>query len=173
MVLGAILIALAAPATSIRIKYTPQETALAAARLAKRGVEPMVNTLADEVTLVPDTRAESLKKYLESKNSPLVNSAETFIAVADEYGFNWKLLPAIAGVESNFGKVQLTNSFNPFGWGGGYIYFESFDESIRTVGQKLWSDIPAKLGPTYCPPNYSYWISGVEQFMGEIEAVEI
>lgn len=174
MVFGAVLIALSVPATNVQIKYEPNGAALSA------GVEPMVNTVSSKITLKADNRVQTLAKYLGSKNSPLAESADTFVATADEYGFNWKLLPAIAGIESNFGRVQLENSYNPFGWGGGYVYFKSFDEAIKTVGGELYeraiaegADTPRELGPSYCPFNYARWIASVEQFMEEIEAVEI
>jgi hypothetical protein len=120
-----------------------------------------------------------LHAYLKSKNSPLAENAETFVDVADEYNIDYRLLPAIAGIESNFGRVQLENSYNPFGWGGGYVYFDSFDEAIETVGRELYErciklgvDTPAEIGPSYCPPNYIRWIAAVEGFMDKIASTE-
>ena len=135
----------------------------------------MANTLTAEVKLEKDNRAETLRGYLESKNSPLADLAEIFVETADEYNLDYRFLPAIAGIESGFGKIQLENSYNPFGWGGGYIYFESFEGAIRTVSFELYercvkvgADTPAEIGPSYCPPNYIRWISAVEGFMEEI-----
>ena len=170
--LGLIFLALALPAVSFKLNHNPANAALA------EGVEPVVNTISAEVKLEEDNRAENLYAYLKSKNSPLADLAETFVEVADEYELDYRFLPAIAGIESNFGKVQLENSYNPFGWGGGYIYFESFEEAIKTVGfelyercVKLGADTPVEIGPSYCPPNYLRWISAVEGFISEIQTL--
>ncbi len=164
-----ILLILTLPTINLRLNNRADRTALAA------GAEPTANTLTAEVKIEKDRRVETLRAYLESKNSPLADNAETFVEVADEYGLDYRFLPAVTGIESNFGRVQLESSYNPFGWGGGYVYFESFDEAIRTVGFELYercvqlgADTPAEIGPSYCPPNYRRWISAVEGFMGEI-----
>lgn len=169
IVLGLLLLALALPAVNLKLEYNSDRAALAA------GNASVANTLTAEVKIEEDNRVETLRAYLESKNSPLSDFAETFVEVADEYGLDYRLLPAIAGIESNFGRVQLENSYNPFGWGGGYAYFASFDEAIRTVGFELYercikvgADTPAEIGPSYCPPNYLRWISAVERFMESV-----
>lgn len=169
IVLGLLLLALLAPNISLKLQYNSDRTALAA------GAETMVNTITAEVKVEEDRRVEILKNYLESKSSPLAEFAEDFVEAADRYNSDYRLLPAIAGIESNFGKVQLENSYNPFGWGGGYVYFDSFDEAIWTVSQELYErafvrgvDTPSELGPSYCPPNYTRWIAAVEGFMSEI-----
>ena len=169
VILGFLLLTLITPSINLKLQNRPANTALAA------GSASVANVLTAEVKLEEDNRAENLYAYLKSKNSPLADLAETFVEVADEYELDYRFLPAIAGIESNFGKVQLENSYNPFGWGGGYIYFESFEEAIKTVGfelyercVKLGADTPVEIGPSYCPPNYLRWISAVEGFMEEI-----
>ena len=166
---GLILLALVLPAVNLRLSSSTKNTALAV------GGDRVANIITAEVRAEEDRRVETLKIYLKSKNSPLADFAETFVAVADEYGLDYRFLPAIAGIESNFGRAQLENSHNPFGWGGGYVYFESFDEAIRTVAFELYErcikfgvDTPAEIGPSYCPPNYIRWIVAVEGFMAEI-----
>ncbi len=168
--LGLILLALTLPAVNFKLQNRSTNATLA------KGSASVANTLTAEIKIEKDNRVENLRAYLESKNSPLADFAETFVQVADEYELDYRFLPAIAGIESNFGRIQLENSYNPFGWGGGYIYFESFDEAIRTVGFELYercvkvgADTPAEIGPSYCPPNYARWIVSVERFMSEIE----
>ena len=169
IVLGLIFLALTLPTVSFKLQNDSANVALA------EGSTSVANTITAEVKIEEDKRVEILRAYLESKNSPLAENAETFVEVADEYGLDYRFLPAITGIESNFGQVQLENSYNPFGWGGGYIYFESFEEAIRIVGFELYercvkqgADTPAEIGPSYCPPNYLRWITAVEGFMGEI-----
>lgn len=156
--------------------------AVGLSRLAKQELIPIsANTkttqqLEQEVVLEKAYRVERLTRFLEKYNSPMVSQAETYIEVADTYGLDWKFLPAISGVESGFGAVLLGGSYNPFGWGGGYIYFDSWEDGIETVGSQLaerfpeGTRTPEAIGPTYCPPNTAYWIAGVNQFMSELEA---
>ena len=107
-----------------------------------------------------DERYLSLLAFLRERKSPLVKETRTFLRVADKYHLDWRLLPAIAGLESAFGKKLVPNSFNPFGWGGGYYYFSGWAEAIETVGRSLSKnyyrrglDTPEKIGPVYAPPN--------------------
>src|SRR3989344_5498257 len=47
-----------------------------------------------------DSRVASLQKFLARYNSPLLPYAEKIVSVADQYGFHYALLPAIAMQES-------------------------------------------------------------------------
>lgn len=123
-----------------------------------------------------DLRVQTLEEYFARYNSPLADEADTFVETADKYGLDWRFMPAIAGMESIFARRVLYNSYNPFGWGGGYIMFESWEEAIRTVAQSLGerSAKNDRYGPEawaaiYCPPNSHNWTKGVRYFMGEIE----
>jgi len=170
IVFGLILLAVTLPSVNRKLQNNSRNAALAA------GSASVANTLVAEVRPEKDDRVENLKKYLETKKSPLADFAEVFVEVADGYDLDYRFLPAVAGIESNFGQVQIENSYNPFGWGGGLARFESFDEAIRTVGLELYercikvgADTPAEIGPSYCPPNYFRWITAVEGFMAEID----
>jgi len=140
-------------------------------------IKPEGFALSYEAQVQYDQRAEKLTALLRQYNSPLISEVDTFIEEADKNGLDWKFLPAIAGVESNFGRVLLDGSYNPFGWGGGYLYFKSFEQGIKTVAQGLTEPVyrggktPEAIGPIYCPPNYRYWINGVWQFMNELENI--
>jgi hypothetical protein len=91
----------------------------------------------------PDQRADQLKRFFLKHNSPLADHSETFIEVADLYQIDWTLLPAIASQESGFGKRTPSCAlYNPFGWTSttspcGFYRFESFDDAIRHVAQKI------------------------------------
>lgn len=142
--------------------------------------EVEANIITQKVAARVDNRGERLEKFLTERNSPLAQEAGTFIEVADNYNLDWTFLPAIAGVESGFGKALLEGSYNPFGWGGGYIYFDSWETGIETVGSELYKRwvikggrTPEQLGPTYCPPNWRYWINGVRFYMSEIDNARV
>jgi len=138
-----------------------------------------VNTKITTVTIKAekDNRAKKLKKYLEFKNSPYADKADFFVKTADKYNIDYTLLPSISGIESSFGKFLMPNSHNPFGWGGGRIYYNSWEECIEAVAKGIAnhypSDNPEEIGPIYTPPNYVKWIASVKQFQNEIRNIEI
>ena len=63
-----------------------------------------------------DMRATALERVFEKYHSPLAGYADSYVSIADKYEIDWKLLPAIAGLESSFGKAQLAGSYNSYGW---------------------------------------------------------
>lgn len=126
-----------------------------------------------------DSRAERLEKYLNSHNSPLAGYSDTFIRVADKYNLDWRLIPAISGVESTFGKRIPQNSFNAYGWANGEYKFHSWDESIEVVGKTLREKYIDKGAPTinkiarrYAPPS-STWAGKVKFFMTKIDPLPV
>jgi hypothetical protein len=128
-----------------------------------------------------DKRTQILKIYLEKYNSPLAPFAQTFIDQADKYNLDWKLVAAIAGVESYFGQMIPPNSYN--GWGFGIyddniLRFASWDDGIATVTQSLrerymnerGANNIYEIGATYAADRQ--WAGKVQQFMYEIEQLE-
>ena len=122
-----------------------------------------------------DERVHKLEEYLATHNSPLTPYAKVFIDHADKYGlFDWKLVPAITGVESTFGKAIPTNSYNAYGWGNGSVVFTSWEQSIDLVSQALKEkyidrglDTVEKIAPVYAPPSHT-WVYKINKFMVEI-----
>ena len=109
-------------------------------------------------------------------NAPLADYAEKFVEVANKYDLDYRLLPAIATVESSGGKSNF-RSYNAWGWGS--KGFTSFEEGIEVVGRGLKNnyidkgrDTVEEIAPIYCPPNYKNWAKGVNQFMLEIENIK-
>ncbi|KKQ97197.1 MAG: hypothetical protein UT23_C0016G0014 [Candidatus Woesebacteria bacterium GW2011_GWA1_39_12] len=126
-----------------------------------------------------DPRIETLENYLESHRSPLAEYSGTFIEVADTYNLDWRLIPAITGVESTFGKRIPKNSFNAYGWANGEYRFTSWDESIEVVAKTLREKYIDRGAPTigriarrYAPPS-STWAWKVKFFMQKIEPLPI
>lgn len=123
-----------------------------------------------------DNRIEKLGDYLRTKGSPLADYADTFVSAADKFGLDWKLLPAISGVESGFGRVYVVGTYNAWGWGGGYIGFGSWTNAINTIAQDLRENYanhglitPFEIGPVYAPPSYT-WASNVQMYMNQIDS---
>ena len=110
------------------------------------------------------------------RNAPLADYSEKFVEVANKYNLDYRLLPAIATVESGGGKSNF-RSYNAWGWGN--KGFTSFEEGIEVVGRGLKTgyidkgrDTVEEIAPVYCPPNYKNWARSVNQFMLEIENIK-
>lgn len=135
-----------------------------------------------------DPRVELLASFLKSKKSPLASQAGVFIEVADRYGLDWRLLPAIAGKESSFGKVIPWNkktgrpSYNAWGWGvygEKVLSFSTWEEGIEKVGEGLRNGYIDKglltLGQImrfYTPRSDGSWARDVSFTMEQIAPLE-
>jgi len=89
-----------------------------------------------------DPRSLALEAYLDYQGSPLKDYTDEIISLSDQYGLDWKLIPAIAAAESRFGenvphgKNGTPTSYNAWGWGvygGNSVYFPSWSDGIKTV----------------------------------------
>lgn len=126
-----------------------------------------------------DERVEKLKAYFAKHNSPLKPYAYDFVYYADLYGLDWKLVPAISGVESTFGKRIPRNSYNAYGWANGNYSFTSWEQSIEVVSRTLkekyvdrgYNTVP-KIARMYAPPSTT-WSGNVQFFMNQIENYEV
>jgi hypothetical protein len=126
-----------------------------------------------------DIRVNRLETFFLSYNSPLAKYSDKFIEVADKYNIDWRLIPAITGVESTFGKRIPQSSYNAYGWANGKYRFSSWDESIEVVGKTLrekYYDREAQtiklIARRYAPPS-STWAGKVKYFMQKIEPLPV
>lgn len=121
-----------------------------------------------------DTRTKAVRNVFKKYGSPLADEAANYVKYADIYGVDWRLLPAISGLESSFGKFLMPGSFNAYGWGGGYIYFESWEDGIRVINKALRQNYMDRWGATdvwSIGPIYAEsptWSVRVNSFMNEI-----
>lgn len=131
-----------------------------------------------------DPRYLALERFLAANNSPMINHVATFLSAADRYHLDWRLLPAISGAESGFGRViPITASgdlsYNGWGWtgsgAGGFQVFSSWDDAINTIAKDIAISYgthitPMQMEPTYCPPctATNHWEQEVNEFMYEI-----
>ncbi len=90
-----------------------------------------------EVVAMKDNRADRLEKYFADNFSPFRGKGQNFIDVADKYDLDWTLLPAIANLESQLGKVVPAYSYNPYGWNGGRYHFASWENANEIVASGL------------------------------------
>lgn len=121
-----------------------------------------------------DLRVATLENVFTKYNSPLTPYAKTYVEAADKYGVDWKLLPAISGLESSFGRAMIDQTYNAYGWGSGTIYFTSWEDGINTINKTLKSNYMDKwgasnvweIGPIYA--ESPTWAIRVNSFMTEI-----
>lgn len=134
---------------------------------------------------VMDERVPLLKGYLQAKDSPLASYSKEMVATADKYQFDWRLLPAIAGQESSFGKKIPWDkegqkpSHNAWGWGiygDQILFFSSWEEGIEKVGAGLRDGYFDKNLTTieeimryFTPRSDGSWARGVSFIMEQIE----
>lgn len=126
-----------------------------------------------------DQRDYYLKNYLSEKSSPLTPFSKIFIASADKYNIDWRLVAAITGVESSFGKRVPYGSYNAYGWANGKYNFKSWEDSIEHVSRALrekyynkGADDIEKIARRYAPPS-STWAWKVKYFMEKIDSAPI
>lgn len=122
-----------------------------------------------------DERMLKLAAYLNAKGSPLADYAADFVAAADKYGLDWRLLPAISGVESSYAKAYKVGTYNAWGWGGGYTYLGSWGNAIETISKSLkerYADLWGaktvdQIGRIYAADQN--WSTKVKRYISEIE----
>lgn len=125
-----------------------------------------------------DYRVKILEKYLTQYDSPLTSNAKDFVYYADKYDLDWRLVAAISGVESTYGKEIPPYSYNGWGWGvyGTHVIrFSSWKEGIATVSQGLrekyinqWGgDNIYEIGANYA--SSPHWANSVNTHYAMIE----
>lgn len=126
-----------------------------------------------------DYRVENLRKFLEKYNSPLAEYAEAFVIYADENNLDYRLVPAITGVESTFGKRIPVDSYNAYGWANGEYSFTSWEDSISHVSEVLkkkyinrGADTISEIARIYAPPS-STWGGKVSFFVKKIDTLPL
>lgn len=126
-----------------------------------------------------NARAETLQAFLAKYHSPLQYQAQDLVASADKYSLDWRMVTAIAGVESTFGKF-IPGGYNAWGWGvygNQAIYFKSWKEGIYTVSEGLKKNYidrgltnPYTINKAYA--ESPFWGGKVMYFLNKIKEFE-
>ncbi len=131
---------------------------------------------------VADARVTLVNQFLERHRSPLLQEsgfASKLVMIADRYGLDFRLLPAIAMKESNLCKVTPSESYNCLGLGvhsQGTWRFESYEANFDKAAQVLKKNYidrglitPEQIMTRYTPHSPGgEWAKGVNQFMAEM-----
>lgn len=132
------------------------------------------------VAEIADARPELVRQYLIRYKSPIVHMADYMVTKADEYGLDYRLIPAIAQQESNLCKIIPPETYNCWGWGihsRGTLGFNSYEEAIDTVMTGLKKEYidkglttPDTIWKKYTPGSPDgAWAKGVNQFMADMQ----
>lgn len=138
---------------------------------------PSMSNSAKEERSADDIRvahAAMIDTYFKDRSMPLAGKGMQFVLVAEKYGIDWRLLPAISVRESSGGKHDC--GFNPFGWGSCKLHnFKSYDEAIETLGRHLGgaskSTAQFYAGKTTYEKLYAYNGTVVASYPDEVIAI--
>ena len=121
-----------------------------------------------------DQKAAAIDSFFKKRSMPLEGKGKTFVLVAEKYGLDWRLLPAIAIRESSGGKAACGH--NPFGWGSCKLSnFVSYEQAIEALGKNLGGANPRTsryyAGNTTMEKLYHYNGSVEPAYPGEVVAI--
>jgi hypothetical protein len=146
---------------------------------AAENISEQTAQLSSLTTDNTDNRTYIVRTFLQAYDSPMSEAADSFVLFADKYSLDWKLVLAIAGTESTFGKHIPAGSYNAWGWGvfTGKQYgigFSSWENGIEEVSRGLKENYIDKgavtldqIGDIYAAS--SAWASHVRFFIDKIE----
>ncbi len=129
---------------------------------------------------LPDTRIIALRRFLQKYKSPMLPYADLIISQADKYNQDWRIVVAISGVESRFGKILPHNSYNAWGWRGGrqgkFSNFNNWEHAIIYITKAFSSGYgqapnPYSFYKIYCPPCTTAWPNTVTKYMQELSNI--
>ncbi len=138
------------------------------------------NVLSAAITEDSAKRAEKVREFFVRYKSPLADYSVDVVNAADDYGLDYRLLPAISMKESGACRVIPDNSHNCWGFG---IYgttvtrFKDYNEGIYTVSKALGTRYrdkhglvtPEEIMSMYTPSSDGSWAKGVNFFMEQIK----
>ena len=151
------------------------EPGSALSRSTGNGVTSIVETA--------DGRAEIVANFLERHKSPLQpydHYGQVFVEIADRYGMDFRLLPAIAMQERNLCKVIPEGSYNCLGFGihsRGTLKFDSYEANFERAAKELKANYinqgritPEMIMKKYTPSSNGSWANSVNQWMAEMRS---
>lgn len=143
---------------------------------------PRTTTGASSDVQGADARATIVASFLERHNSPLEPYdyyGKALVEVADRYGIDYRLLPAIMMQESNLCKSIPEGTHNCLGFGihsRGTLGFENYEAGFDRAARELkknYIDIglttPEDIMRKYTPSSNGSWAYSVNQWIVEME----
>ena len=97
-----------------------------------------LNQAPDDKTKTLQLQADTIDAFLTQRGSPLVGLGMKFATEADKNGLDYRLLVAIAGRESTFGRDACKSVDHSWaGWGSCHISFDSDEQAIENLSRHL------------------------------------
>lgn len=117
---------------------------------------------------------QQVRSFLARKRSPMAPFADSIIVAANRYKVDPRVVVAIAGVESTFGKHQ--KGFNAWGWNGGKTRWRSWEESIDSYTRQISQKYPdhrniSRIASRYNPNTPEAWSRKVKGWMTSLDQV--
>lgn len=138
----------------------------------------VLGAVTNEIKLV-DGRTANLRNFFRKHNSPLYDSADFIVQTSDKYGFDYRLLPAIAMQESNLCRYIPADSHNCWGYGiygNNVIKFSTYEEAIEVVARGIKTNYidkgyttPESIMSKYTPNSNGSWAYSINYFFKLLE----
>jgi WD40 repeat protein len=124
-------------------------------------------------------KSADISRYLSCYNSPLKDKADLIVKIGQVYNVDPRLIVALAGASSEFGKEgfcaqQRNNPWAYPGKGKDCQAFPSVEEAMETVALSLWDQIHRQgvrnfkeLVASWCIADCQNWAEQVAQFYQE------
>lgn len=125
-----------------------------------------------------------MRPYLVSKllkNTPLESYSDLIVKTSDDYGIDYRLIPAIAMKESRGGLAIDQSTHNAWGFNNGKAVFDSWEFAIGKVAQTLKSGYidkglttPETIMAVYAPPQLltgGKWARDINFFFSKMESL--
>lgn len=137
-----------------------------------------LGAVENEVILA-DGRSVNLRNFFRKYNSPLYDYSDSIVVSSDKYGFDYRLLPAIAMQESNLCKHIPEDSYNCWGYGiygDNVVRFSSYQEGIEVVSKAIKNNYinkgyttPESIMRKYTPNSSGSWADSINYFFRLLE----
>jgi hypothetical protein len=111
-----------------------------------------LNKAVDEKEQILAEQAKAIDAYFRARKLPFEGTGAKMAKEADKYGLDYRLMPAIAMIETTGGKFacpytyKITGdkgyTYNAFGWGSCKISFKSKDHAIEVIARNLSGNNP-------------------------------
>lgn len=140
---------------------------------------PITQEITSAKIIQEDARVELVRQFFQRFGSPLLPFAQNVVEAADNYGMDFRYIPAIAMQESTLCRGEIPGTFNCWGFG---IYgkkvtsFDNYAQAIDVVTRTLAKaykakglETPAEIMSKYNPSNHNNWAQAVTGFMTELQ----
>lgn len=137
----------------------------------------LARRLAQEIWFDGDqtvVTVHQLQRFLSKQASPMADHSGAIIGAANRHGIDPRLIVAIAGVESTFGRN--CGGFNAWGWNNGKTRWSSWEHSIEAFARLFSQNYPMhhnvkRMAPRYNPNTPDAWSRKVTLLISQIDRV--